>query len=401
MKASTIFEGITYKRLWLAAGMILLLASLMATGCKDQGTIPPGPPDLSKAPEEVGMLYNIAGMAGSLGKSGDGAPAVDARLYWPTDVYVFDATDNIYITDWNNHVYRMVTPDGMISTIFGSGFHGDDFDGPVREINLNHPGSMTVGPDGNFYLAVWHNWKIKLVDKNTMYCTSVVGTEAGFSGDGGPANIAQILLPSSVVFDPAGNMYISDQGNGRIRKVDYATGTINTLAGQFPQGWTDGYGFVARFSWSRGNDAYPGGRISIDASGENLYVADQQNNRIRKVNIASQIVSTVAGTGVAGYSGDGGPAMLAELNYPCDVACAANNDVYFADTRNHAVRKIDPAGKITTVAGTGVAGFSPNATLATDAMLNYVTGIFFYDKTNTLYIADTYNSQVKRVKMPS
>jgi hypothetical protein len=315
-------------------------------------------------------------------------------------MYVYDVTGDIYIADWNNHVYRAVSPDGIIKKVFGSGLHGDDFDGPVTEINLNHVTSMTVGPlDGNFYLAVWHNWKIKMVNKTTLYATSVVGTDGGFGGDGGPAYLANILLPSNCVFDQIGNMFIADQGNGRIRKVDKATGTINTLAGQFPQGWTDGFGFVARFNWSRGNDAYPGGRIDIDAAGQNLYVADQLNNRIRKVNITTQMVSTVAGTGTAGYAGDGGPAMSAELNYPCDIACAANGDVYFADTRNNAVRKIDPAGNISTVAGTGIAGSSPNGTAAKQAMLNYVTGVYFHEKTQTLYIADTYNSQVKRVKI--
>jgi DNA-binding beta-propeller fold protein YncE len=192
-------------------------------------------------------------------------------------------------------------------------------------------------------------------------------------------------------------MYLSDQGNERIRRVNTA-GTINTFAGQQVTGWRDGFGLLARFSFSKGPDAYPGGRIDIDAAGENLYVADQLNNRIRRIEIATQMVSTIAGNGEAGYYGDGGPAMEAALNYPCDVACAPNGDIYFADTRNHAVRKIDPSGTISTVVGTGEPGFSPSGTLAAEAQLNYVTGLEFEFSTNTLYIADTYNSQVKRVK---
>jgi len=393
------FDEVRYRHIQLAGGMILLLASLIATGCKDQGVVeqPPEPPK----PDQVGVLYDVAGTAGSSGTGGDNGPAVEARLYWPVDVYVYDVTGDIYITDWNNHVYRKISPDGIITLAFGNNRHGDDFDGPVKQISLNHPGGMTVGPDGNFYLAVWHNWKIKMVDKNTLYATSVVGTDAGYSGDGNPAYLAQIFLPSSVVFDPAGNMYISDQGNGRIRIVN-TEGTINTLAGRQTKGATNGGGVTrASFAWSRGNDAYPGGRIDVDAAGENLYVADQENHLIRKVDLLSldKQVSTVAGTaGVAGYSGDGDSAMQATLNYPCDVACAPNGDVYFADTRNNVVRKIDPAGNISTVVGTGVAGSSPNRTLATEAMLNYVTGIYFHGPTNTLYIADTYNSQIKKVK---
>jgi hypothetical protein len=381
----------------LAGAFSLLLASLFVAGCKDQGVIeqPPAPP----APDQVGVLYDVAGTAGSSGTGGDGGPATEARLYWPVDVYVYDVTGDIYITDWNNHVYRKVSPDGIIDLAFGNNRHGDDFDGPVKEISLNHPGGCVVGPDGNFYLAVWHNWKIKVVDKNTQYATSVVGTDAGFSGDGGPGNLAQIFLPSGVVFDPTGNMYISDQGNLRIRVVN-TQGTINTLAGRQTKGSRDGFGLLASFAFSQGNDAYPGGRVDIDALGENLYVADQENHLIRKINIATMDVSTVAGTvGVAGYSGDGGPAMQAQINYPCDVACAPNGDVYFADTRNNVVRKIDPAGNVSTVVGTGVAGSSPNATLATEAMLNYVTGIYFHGPSNTLYIADTYNSMIKKVKV--
>jgi len=399
MKASTIFKdnGI---RSFLLAGSLFLLVSLNSTGCKDFGTVELPPVEPPALPEEVGKLYDVAGIAGSLGYSGDNGPALEARMYWPTDVFVYDETGDVLITDWNNHVYRKVSPEGIISLAFGSGRHGDDFDGPVNEINLNHPAGMTVGPDGNFYLAVWHNWKIKLVDKNTLYATTVVGTDAGFSGDGDPAILARIFLPSSLVFDPTGNMYITDQGNERIRKVDI-TGTISTFAGRQEQGWRDGFGLLAKFAFSQGNDAYPGGRLAIDASGENLYVADQKNNRIRKIDIATQTVSTVAGTGTAEYSGDSGPAMMAELDYPCDVHCAPNGDVYFADTRNHAVRKLDAAGNITTVVGTGEPGVSPSGTLATEAMLNYVTGIFFDGKTNILYIADTYNSQVKRVRMPS
>jgi hypothetical protein len=366
---------------------------ICSNGCDDFG-MPPSPPVQT---EVEGALYDVAGMAGKLGSSGNGGPALDARLYWPTDVFLYDVTGDLYITDWNNHVYRSVSPDGIISLRFGSGIHGDDFDGDVRQINLNHPGAMAVGPDGNFYLAVWHNWKIKIVDKNTLYAVSIVGTDAGFSGDGGPANIAQIFLPVDIVFDPAGNMYIGDQGNERIRRVT-PEGTINTFAGRQAQGWRDGYGLLAQFAFSQGNDAFPGGKLAIDAAGENLYVADQLNNRIRKINIADQWVSTVAGSGTPGYSGDGGPAIDAELNYPCDVVCAPNGDIYVADTRNNVVRRIDPDGIITTVVGTGVAGVSPNGTSAEKAMLNYVSGLCFDGKTNTLYLADTYNSQIKKVR---
>jgi len=379
------------------AGMLVLLAALTIAGCTDQGVVeqPPPPPPA----DQPGILYDIAGIAGSYGKTGDGGPATEARMYWPQDMYVHPTSRELLIVDWNNHIYRKISSDGTISKLYGSGTHGDDFDGPADQINLNHPADITVGPNGDAYLAVWHNWKIKRIDHITNYAITAVGTDAGFTGDGGPANIAQIALPSAVVFDPAGNMYLTDQFNGRVRRVNLQ-GVINTVAGRFVKGFRDGTGQAAMFSWSRGNQALPGGKIAITAAGDALYLADQENNRVRKIDIATFDVTTVAGTGDLGYSGDGGSAMSASLNYPCDVTCAPNGDVYFADTRNNVVRKIDMAGNITTVAGTGVAGFSPNATLATEAMLNSPFGVHFDAMTNTLYIADTYNSQIKKVIMP-
>jgi len=378
-------------------GLLVLLAAFGVVGCTDQGVqeMPPPPPPA----DQPGLLYDVAGLAGSYGKTGDGGPATEARMYWPQDTYVHPASRELYIVDWNNHIYRKIDHNGIINKVFGSGTHGDDFDGPADQINLNHPSDMNVGPDGDVYLAVWHNWKIKRVDKATNHAITFVGTDAGFTGDGGPANIAQIALPSSIVFDPAGNMYLTDQFNGRVRRVN-TQGIINTVAGRFVKGYRDGVGQAAMFSWSRGNQALPGGKIAITAAGDALYLADQENHRVRKIDIATFDVTTVAGSGNLGYSGDGGPAMEADMNYPCDVACAPNGDVYVADTRNHAVRKIDPSGIITTVAGTGVAGFSPNATLSTEAQLNQPFGVHFDVLTNTLYIADTYNSQVKKVIMP-
>jgi DNA-binding beta-propeller fold protein YncE len=372
-----------------------LLVILMITGCKDQGIVeqPPEPPT-----EEPGILYDVSGKAGSYGFAGDGGPASEARLYWPIDIYVHPTDRDLYIVDWNNQVYRKVTSDGTISTVIGSGILGDDFDGPARSMNLNHPTDIIVGPDGDLYIAAWHNWKIKRIERSTNYAVSVAGTDAGFAGDGDKATLAALNLPSSCVFDPAGNMFISDQGNNRIRKVNTG-GIITTLAGRLEQGWRDGSGLLAKFNLQRGPDALPGGKLAITPEGDYLYMADQQNHRIRKIDIATSDVTTVAGTGEAGYSGDGSLATNAQLNFPCDVACAPNGDIYVADVRNHVVRKIDTSGIITTVAGTGVAGFSPNGTLANEAMLNNPFGVFFDGSTNTLYIADTYNSQVKKVKM--
>lgn len=382
-----------FKRL-ARVGIAVFAVTFVLVGCTDQGVVeePPTPPP----PDQPGILYDVAGIAGSHGKTGDGGPATEARLYWPVDMMVHPTSGELYVTDWNNHIYRKIDQSGIIKKVFGSGTHGDDFDGPADQINLNHPGDLTVGPDGDFYLAVWHNWKIKRVDHITNYAITVVGTDAGFI-DGVPANISAIFLPSAVVFDPAGNMYLTDQGNGRVRMVNPIDHTIHTFAGRFPKGDRDGIGQFAMFSWTRGSNALPGGKIAITAAGDFLYLADQENNKIRKIALSDAMVTTVGGTGDEGYLGDGGPAMDAHFSFPCDVACAPNGDLYVADTRNHVVRKIDAAGIITTVAGTGVAGFSPNATPATEAQLNSPFGVHFDGLTNTLYIADSYNSQVKKL----
>jgi sugar lactone lactonase YvrE len=346
--------------------------------------------------EEIGLLYDVAGQSDGPGRGRDEVPGVESRLYWPQDL-TMDALGVLFIADWNNHVIRGVRPNGTIFHAMGSGNHGDDSNGPILAVNLNHPDGVAIGPDGNIYVCSWHNWKIKKWTVATGIVSSPVGTDNGFAGDGGPATEARISLPSSVVWDPAGNMYISDQGNQRIRWVD-ADGLIWTFAGG-AAGYQDGIGEAAQFSFPAGTDAYPGGRIDISADGLFLYVADTRNNRIRRIEIATREVTTFGGTGEAGYAGDGGPVSQAQFNAPTDVECAENGDIYVADSNNHVVRKIAADGTVTTVAGTGVAGFSPNAMPARQAQLDLPSCVYFDERAQTLYISDTFNSQVKRVKV--
>jgi len=381
-----------------ASFALLLFVSLIIFSCNDEGTldtpIPPG--------DEEGILYDIAGTQGVAGGIGDEGPAVSCLLYWPCDV---TATPNgeILVVDWHNYRIRKITPDGIIHSFIGSGIPGDGVSGPGPTVDLYGPTDVKIGPDGNYYVADSYNWKIKVFDSVTLECSVMVGTDIrGFRGDGGPATVARLDRPGSLVFDTAGNMYISDQGNSRIRKVDAQTDTITTFAGGI-RGYVDGVGEAAQF-------AFPGcecliiqergAAIAISPYDENIYVADTDNHRIRKINIATRMVTTIAGTGDPGYSGDGGSALEAQLNFPTDLAVSSSGDLYIADSHNHVIRKIDAAGIITTVAGTGVAGLSPNGTPATSANLYGSQGITFDNETNTLYIADTYNHQVKKVKLP-
>lgn len=370
---------------------IMMTATLLA-GCA--GDEPVQPTQIARDVE--GVLYDVAGKATSAGYRGNSQPAVQARLYYPQDMVVSGA--ELFIVDWNNHVIRKVDAAGIISMGMGSGIHGDDSNGPALEVNLNHPTNMAVGPTGDFYICSWHNWKIKKVDRNTLMVSSPVGTDNGFAGDGGLATEARISLPSSVVWDGAGNMYVTDQGNTRIRMID-AQGIIWTFAGG-DKGFVDAAGEAARFAWPTGTDSYPGGKMDRSGDGSSFYLADTENHRIRRIDIETGMVTTIGGTGVAGHSGDNGSALDAQFNEPTDIACTPGGDIYVADAANHVVRKIDRRGVVTTVAGTGNAGFSPDGTIATDAAMNRPSGVYWDDATSTLFIADTFNHQVKKVKLP-
>jgi DNA-binding beta-propeller fold protein YncE len=378
-------------RLFLFA---FLATALLLVGCSSEESTTPGP-----TPQQDGYLYVVAGKVGEAGGGGNGGAATEATLYWPQDALV--ANGEIYIVDWNNHCVRRIDANGMITRHIGSGLLGDDINEPAGDIDLNHPTGLSMGIDGNLYLAAWHNWKVKKIDAASMQVTAPVGTLQGNLGDGGPATAAKLDLPSSVVFDRAGNMYISDQGNQKIRKVD-PSGIITNLAGSQSKekGFADGVGEAARFSFPAGPDAVPAGKIAISADEQYLYVADTENNRIRKITIATREVTTIAGTGEEGYAGDGGPALLAKLAWPTDVATTDEGDIFVADSRNNVVRKIDASGMISTVVGTGVAGSSADGTKATEAQLNLPSGVYWDESAHTLYVCDVFNQQVKKVRNP-
>ena len=220
-------------------------------------------------------------------------------------------------------------------------------------------------------------------------CTAGIETVAGYVplGDGGAATAAALMNPGGVAVDAAGTLYIADTDNNRIRKVTTA-GVITTVAGNGLAG-AGGDGGQAVFASLHS----PHG-VAVDAAG-NLYIADTDNNRIRKVTPAG-IITTVAGTGISGHSGDGGPATAARLNYPVGVAVDAAGNLYIADTGNSRIRKVTPAGVITTLAGTGIGGYSGDGGPATAAQLKYPFGVAV-DAAGNLYIADSGNNSIRKV----
>jgi sugar lactone lactonase YvrE len=234
-------------------------------------------------------------------------------------------------------------------------------------------------------------WK---VDAQTGGVTRDVGTGvAGFSGDNGLAANAQLNGPTQLAFDHSGNLYIADGSNARLRKVDSA-GTITTVAGNGIAGFSGDGGSATSASLN-----YPDG-VAVDAS-DNVYIGDARNNRIRKVDVKTTVITTVAGTGIAGYSGDGGLATNAKLNFPSRPAIDSNGNMYIADVNNHRIRRVDATtGMIVTIAGTGTAGFSGDGQDAAAANLNYPITVTV-DLAGNLYIGDAYNQRVRVVNTGS
>jgi sugar lactone lactonase YvrE len=385
---------------------ILLFLVLAAVGCNDKGTVV----DMPDPGEELdGMLYTVAGQPGEGANDGDGGPAKDAYLFWPVDTEPIEATGELLVIDWNNHRIRRIDADGIIHPFIGSGFLGDDRHGNALDMDFNHPTDVKLGPDGNWWVAAYHNWCFKVIDPTMMFVEAIGDTARGYRGDW-PENNGSIDagakprfdLPSTLVWDAQGLLYFMDQGNARIRKVDLTTRQIFVFAGG-TRGSLDGVGTQAQFAFPGGTTAGIGERAGMDISPDkqDIYLCDTESHKIRKLNIATQMVTTIAGTGTPGWSGDGGPALSAELNFPTDITCTAEGDLYIADTHNHVIRKIDmETGIITTVAGTASIGYSPDGTPAREAKFYQPLGVSYNNRTKTLFIADQYNFQIRKVINP-
>ncbi len=304
-----------------------------------------------------GIIFTKAG-DGINGFYGDGGLADTAHISIPGGVAA-DKHGNLYFCDYDNHVVRKVDGLGIITTIAGTpsvfGFSGDG--GPATAAKFNFPLGITVDSLGNLFVADQHNNRIRKISASGIIST-VVGTgTSGFSGDMGPATAADISLPNYVRMDSVGNLYITDNGHHRIRKVD-AFGIINTIAGNGTLG-SSGDGGPATAAELN----YPGG-IAIDRQG-NIFICDCYNNRIRRIDAFTGIISSVAGTGVAGYSGDWGPATAAELNQPVDIAVDHYNNVYFVDWNNSRIRTFYNPLTITCDTVTGLTISSITGTSAT------------------------------------
>ncbi|MEO6323410.1 MAG: hypothetical protein ABIT01_08340 [Thermoanaerobaculia bacterium] len=336
-----------------------------------------------------GVITTVAGSGSAAGFSGDGGPATSASLNAPAGVAV-DAAGKIVIADTGNRLVRVVNESGVIATVAGNGsqsFSGDG--GLATSAALANPTGVAVDAAGNLYIADFNNNRVRKVTAATGVMTTIAGNGIqGFSGDGGPATEARLNNPAAVVVDPAGNVYFADATNEIIRRIDAGTAVITRVAGNGVRGFSGDGGPATEASL-----AFPTG-IALDPAG-NLYIVDLATNHIRKVSTAG-VISTIAGTGTAGFSGDGGPATEAQLNSPFGIGVDAAGSIFVADRFNQRIRRITASGVISTVVGTGTAGFSGDGGPATAAQLNLATGVFA-DPAGNLFIVDQYNDRIRKV----
>jgi sugar lactone lactonase YvrE len=336
---------------------------------------------------------------GSSSFSGDGGPASSATLFQP-HFLSFDASGNLFIADMgNNRIREILASNGTITTLSGDGmvgYNGNNI--PAITSQLSNPTSVSVDDSGNVYFADNGNNMIREINKAGNILKIAGNGTGGYSGDGGPAGKAQLSGPDGITVNDSGYVFIADEYNNRIRKVNPVTNTITTIAGKGNAGYSGDGGYATNAELFYPVD------IAIDSKG-NIFIADMINDRIREINAVSHGIKTVAGNGYnstkwsGGFSGDGGLATLAELNQPQGVAVDNNNNLYIADTWNYRIRKVNlTTGKISTIAGNGNWGYSGDGGPATVAELSPPTSVKV-DAFGSIYIADFYNNVVRQVNV--
>ena len=334
-------------------------------------------------------LPSISSLAGNgaNGFSGDSGDADSASLSFPAGLTA-DANGNLYFADSGNHRIRRIDSNNIITTVAGdgiSGFGGDA--GPASAAQLNSPFDIAFDAQGNLYIADFRNHRIRRVDSNGIISTIAGTGEEGFDGDGGLATESRLSFPTSIAIHETGLIFIADSGNHQVRVI-LLDGSIFTLAGNGTPGFSGDGGPSQNSQLNR-----PWGlAVTTDA----LYIADSFNHRIRKVGI-DLTIQTVAGNGIRGFSGDEGPALMAQLNEPVDIAIDDVGNLYIVDTQNHRIRIVDGNSIIGTLGGSGASGFSGDGSIATNAQLASPLGITVTED-NQVILTDTANQRIRVIK---
>jgi streptogramin lyase len=348
--------------------------------------------------DESGQACTWLGVAGEFGFTEDGEDKLDTKIYWSMDVS-FAADGTVWFIDWNNHLVRRVMKTGRVKTYIGwtdPVFPGDGVSGTAErsadgvmgtDVKLNHPTDLAQTSDGKVLVMAWHNHKLRQLDPETGHVRILAGGGGGYAGDGATLDTALFKQPKALELDAAGNMYILDQQNFRVRRVDGATSMMSTIAGNGVQGYggDDGPANDAMLDFEAGSNPEPSGGLALD--GDTLYIADTLSNRVRAVDLPSGMIRTVVGDGTESV-----------LLHPRDMEIGPEGDLYIADTDHNRIVAVNvTSGAMRTVAGTGELGLDDRDDLpATETRLARPFGIEF-DPLGNLYISDTINSRILRV----
>ena len=342
-----------------------------------------------------GIITTVAGSYndGNGGYSGDGGQATAAELNFPDGVAY--SSGDLFIADADNNVIREVNlGTGIINTVAGNGNAGYSGDGDqATAAELNSPGGVALDSSGDLFIADTYNNVIREVNSSNKTIATVAGGDAmGYSGDGGPASDAGLNFPDGIASDASGDLFITDDGNNVVREINATTGVITTIAGNGTYGYSGDTGQATAAEL-----ASPDG-VVWSSSGD-LFIADSGNDVVREVNLTTGIITTIAGNGTGGYSGDGDQATAAELNAPGGLALDSSGDLFIADSGNNVVREVNlNTGIITTVAGNGTADYSGDGDQATAAELNSPEGVAL-DNSGDLFIADSSNNAIREVNL--
>jgi streptogramin lyase len=336
------------------------------------------------------VAAEVATLAGTgvSGHSGDDGPAIEAQLGNPYGLTV-GPDGALYVCEIDSHrVRRIDLVTGQISTVAGSGELGNSGDaGPATAALVNEPYEVRFDRSGDLYFVDMRSAVIRKVDMGSGVIAAVAGTgEPGFSGDGGPATDAQFNQPHSIAFDAQDNLYVADIGNNRIRRIDRTTGIMSTFAGT-------GERVTAPDGAPVHGAPLNGPRtMAFDQKGD-MYLALREGNAVYRIDMQTHTLHHIAGTGEKGYEGDGGPAKLAKLAGPKGISVGPDGAVFIADTESHTIRLIDPKGIITTVIGTGERSASASISPLQSGLAR-PHGIYV-DGDGIVYVGDSENHRIQ------